>query len=245
MPEKPPQPIPPPPQTSPPPPPPKTSPAPPPPVTPPPQKGMSTGGKVAIGFGISCLVLILVGAVVGYILYKQAAKKVKEELNNFAPSKLEESLSNLPSVEEFDKTIKEIEEEASKSTEKTGQLNEALSDGEVEITVNSVGHLGSIGTNMPVTEGNEYVRINVKLKNETQKEITVFTSNFTLRDSNFDKYYVAYLEEGSLENLISAWQYIPADKEITGNIVFEAKKDITNLEVVYDGQAQLQFELGE
>jgi len=214
------------------------------PVTPPNKKGMSTGGKVAIGLGCGCLILLLIGAIIGYFVYKQASKKVKEELNNYSPQKLEESLTDLSGIDEFDKTIKEIEDGVSKSTSKTGKMNEALTDGEVEMTVNSTKKLTSIEHNT-LADGHEYIVVNMKLKNKTKKEITVFTSSFFLRDGDFNKYYTAYLEEGSLSNLISAWQYIPSDKEITGDIVFEVKKDAVGLGVIYDGEVELQFKLEE
>jgi hypothetical protein len=207
------------------------------------KKGMSTGAKVGIGIGIGCLVILIAGAVIGYVLVKRAAKRVETELEKAKPlEKLEQELANLPQPEEFEELTEEgVEEEVE---EVSGKIGDTLSDGKVSVTVNSVKHLDKIKAEEPY-EGNEYIDANVTLKNETKEETTVFTSNFTIRDSRFNKYYIAFLEEGTLENPISSWQYIPEGEKITGNIVFEVKKGVEGLELVYKGEKELKFKLEE
>ena len=208
---------------------------------PPKKKGMSTGGKVALGLGIGCLVVILVGAIVGYFIYKQASKKVKEELNNFSPAKLEESLSNLANSAEIEKIAEELEDSTNPTS---GKLKEPLSDGNVEITVNSFQRSAKIKDSTPA-EDYEYIIMNVKLKSKATEVATVFTSNFVLRDNQANEYYIAYIEEGVLEKPISAWQYLSPNQEVSGDVVFEVKKGIKGLQVVYSGQKELQFDLSE
>ncbi|MBU1177705.1 DUF4352 domain-containing protein [Patescibacteria group bacterium] len=221
----------------------KSTPAPPPQTPteqPPASKGKSKGGKIACSITLGCLVAALISAVLGYYIYQQVQKRAEEKLEGISFAELEKNLTNFPSTEELDKIAKNAADDSAKSAQKSGQVGEELSDGEVTITVNSSQRQDKIGDNTPMADY-EYIVVNVTLKNELQQEISVFTSNFFLRDGNANQYYEAYLEGDSVEQPIAAWQYLSIGQSIVGNIVFEAKKDVGDLDVMYDGEKVLEF----
>ena len=221
---------------------PAASPQSPPPAAPatPDGKSKSKKGKVCLGFALGCLVVLLIGSILGYYVYKQVKKRAEEKLNNVSFEELEKSIANFPSTEEFDKLAADLDEDSNSTKAVSGQIGQELSDGEVAVTVDSLQHQEKMGDTTPMTDY-EYVVANVTLENKSQQEISVFTSNFYLRDGNSNQYYEAYLTEGDVEQPIAAWQYLAVGQSLTGNIVFEAKKDVGDLDVIYDGEKKLEF----
>lgn len=208
-----------------------------------PPKKKSKGGKIFLSIALGCLVVILIGAILGYYVYKQVKKRAEEKLEGISFEELEKNLANLPSTAELEKIAEDMETSSTTSESESGEIGDKLSDGEVDIIINSFKKQDKVKDNTPMNDY-EYVVINATLKNKSDKEISVFTSNFYLRDGNSNQYYEAYLTESPLDQPIAAWQYLAAGQNITGDMVFEAKKDVGDLVVVYEGKKKLEFKTG-
>ncbi|NQV13002.1 MAG: DUF4352 domain-containing protein [Parcubacteria group bacterium] len=209
------------------------------PSQPQPPKKKSKGLKIALSIAAGCLVAVLIIAILGYYVYLQVKKRAEEKIEDISFEELEKNFANLPSTEELDKIAEDIDKSTSESTEKSGSIGEKLSDGEVIVTVNSFKKQDKIKSNTAV-DNYEYVLIHVTLENETQQDISVFTSNFSLRDSDSHQYYEASLAD-ELEDQVAAWQTISAGEKESGNIVFEVRKEAKDLKILYDGEVTLEF----
>ncbi len=205
-----------------------------------PPKKKSKGAKIALSIAGGCLIVVLIGAILGYYIYKQVQNRAEEKLDGISFEELEKSLANLPSTEELDKIAQDMEKNTAESAQKSAGIGEKLSDGEVIVTVNSFEKQDKVKNNT-VPDDYEYVLIHVTLENETQQDISVFTSTFFLRDSESHQYYEASLADDSLESPISAWQTIAAEEQESGNIVFEVRKEAKDLKIYYDGEVMLEF----
>ncbi|MFH2105181.1 MAG: DUF4352 domain-containing protein [Parcubacteria group bacterium] len=205
-----------------------------------PPKKKSKGLKIVLSIAVGCLVAVLIIAILGYYFYSQIKERAGEKVGEIYLEELEKNFANLPNTEELDKIAEDIDKDVAESTEKSGSLGEKLSDGEVIVTVNSFKKQDKVKNNTAV-DNYEYVILNVTLENETQQNISVFTSNFSLRDGESNQYYEASLADDSLENQVAAWQTISAGEKESGNIVFEVKKEASDLKILYDGEITLEF----
>jgi len=218
---------------------PKAAPTPTTPTTPP-KKGMSRGGKIALGIIGGCLILLLIGGIVAFILVKKAAKKVSQEIEKgLEQTDMQQWQKEWQAISE---KLGETLEETEKATEEKGKVGSTLSDKIVAITLNNVKKMDVIKETKP-KEGYEFVDINIMLKNETDEDITVYATDFILRDLRFTEYNQATLEEDDLSTPIKNIQNIPKGEKISGDIVFEVKKGVGALQLIYNGQKKLIFNI--
>jgi hypothetical protein len=205
------------------------------------KKGMSRGGKIALGIIGGCLVLLLVGGVVAYFLVKRAAKKVSQEIEKgIEQTDVQDWQKEWQS---FSEKLEEGLEEAEKATgEQKGKTGSTLTDGVVAVTLNSTKKADAIKETKP-QDGYEFVDVNVTLENKSKSDIVVYTTDFLLRDSRFTEYNQASLEEGDLSNPIESVQNIPTGKQVLGDMVFEVKKDVGALQLIYNGEKKLVFDI--
>lgn len=205
-----------------------------------PKKGMSRGGKIALGIIGGCLILLLVGGVVAFVLVKRAAKKVSQEIEKgIQETDMQQWQKEWKGLSE---KLGEGLEETEKATEEKGKVEDTLSDSVVAITLNTVKKMDAIKTTKP-REGYEFVDVNVTLKNETDEDIVIYASDFMLRDSRYTEYNQATLEEGDLATPIESAQNLPAGKQIKGDMVFEVKTGVGALQLIYNGQKKLTFDI--
>jgi hypothetical protein len=205
-----------------------------------PKKGMSRGGKIALGIIGGCLILLLIGGIVAFVLVKKAAKKVSQEIEKgLEQTDMQQWQKEWQGVSE---KLGETFEETEKATEEKGKVGSTLSDNIVAITLSNVKKMDAIKETRP-KEGYEFVDINVTLKNETEENITVYATDFILRDLRFTEYNQATLEEGDLSTPIKNIQDIPKGEKISGDIVFEVKKGVGALQLIYNGQKKLIFDI--
>lgn len=211
-----------------------------PPAAPAPKKGLSRGGKIALGIIGGCLIILLIGGVLAFVLIKKAAKKVSQEIEKgLQQEDMQQWQKEWQGIsEKLEKGLEEVE----KVAEEKGKVGSTLSDGLVTITLNAAKRIDAIKSTKP-REGYEFVDVNITLKNETDEDITIYTNDFILKDLRFTEYNLAMLEEGDLATPIANIQNIPAGKQIKGDIAFEVKKDVGALQLVYNGQKRLIFDI--
>lgn len=197
-----------------------------------PKRVMPKSRKIALSIIGGCLVLLIIGGVTAFFLVRKTAKKVSEEIER-----------SLKETQGWRKEWTEIAKEIEKDIEsERGQIGSTLTDGYVAITLNSVKELTKVDKIKPAKE-NRFINVNVTLENKTDDDIMVYSSFFVISDAKSNEYGQVYLVKKNLEHLIKDSQNIPAEGKISGDIIFEVKKEAKELKLIYKGERKLTFDL--
>lgn len=237
--------------------PPTTSPPSEPPAGQPPQK-KGKGWKIALGIGGGCLILIIIGAVIGFFLVPRGVQKAGQELNQFNEefaselSNLEAEINEMNAEDFGDYTSEEFAEDFNVDVEVdssknvlSGGVGDTLQNELLTATINSVEFLPKIGSSTPRDSSDQFLKLNLTLENLSDASLSIIASSFYLNDDQDYEYYPANVSNKDLQNTLEL-RVIQAGQEESGNLAFEVPKNVGQLTLNYDDgtNSVLVFELG-
>ncbi|GJF50585.1 DUF4352 domain-containing protein [Staphylococcus argenteus] len=123
----------------------------------------------------------------------------------------------------------------SKETNKTHKIGETVKNGDLEVTVNSVETMKSVGPSIaPTNAKGTFVVADVTIKNKGKEALTIDSSMFKLKtgDKTFEADNTGSMsanqnDNGSIENSFFL-QRINPDSTAQGKIVFDVSENIAN-----------------
>ncbi|QOY77803.1 DUF4352 domain-containing protein [Staphylococcus aureus] len=124
---------------------------------------------------------------------------------------------------------------SSKETNKTHRIGETVKNGDLEVTVNSVETMKSVGPSLaPTNAKGIFVVADVTIKNKGKEALTIDSSMFKLKsgDKTFEADNTGSMsanqsDNGSIENSFFL-QRINPDSTAQGKIVFDVSENIAN-----------------
>lgn len=124
---------------------------------------------------------------------------------------------------------------SSKETNKTHKIGETVKNGDLEVTVNSVETMKSVGPSLaPTNAKGIFVVADVTIKNKGKEALTIDSSMFKLKsgDKTFEAENTGSMsanqsDNGSIENSFFL-QRINPDSTAQGKIVFDVSENIAN-----------------
>ncbi len=124
---------------------------------------------------------------------------------------------------------------SSKETNKTHKIGETVKNGDLEVTVNSVETMKSVGPSLaPTNAKGIFVVADVTIKNKGKEALTIDSSMFKLKsgDKTFEADNTGSMsanqnDNGSIENSFFL-QRINPDSTAQGKIVFDVSENIAN-----------------
>lgn len=132
---------------------------------------------------------------------------------------------------------------SSKETNKTHKIGETVKNGDLEVTVNSVETMKSVGPSLaPTNAKGTFVVADVTIKNKGKEALTIDSSMFKLKsgDKTFEADNTGSMsanqsDNGSIENSFFL-QRINPDSTAQGKIVFDVSENIANAKDKKDKQ---------
>ncbi|MBR9029264.1 DUF4352 domain-containing protein, partial [Staphylococcus aureus] len=132
---------------------------------------------------------------------------------------------------------------SSKETNKTHKIGETVKNGDLEVTVNSVETMKSVGPSLAPTNAKDiFVVADVTIKNKGKEALTIDSSMFKLKsgDKTFEADNTGSMsanqnDNGSIENSFFL-QRINPDSTAQGKIVFDVSENIANAKDKKDKQ---------
>jgi len=184
---------------------------------------------------IILLVIGIAGASVWYFVIKKTTEVAETAKETEAPVSTEEQTpTNEPSAEPS-------AEPTTPSEKWEGKIKEALSNGKVELTVNSISFEDKIvssgeGEDLEAETGYIYAVVDVTFKNISNESYTVYSGeDFYIKDS-YGKNYKDVEYGEPVERCLGLWPEISSGDTLRGKIAILISEDASKeeLELIYD-----------
>ncbi len=112
-------------------------------------------------------------------------------------------------------------------------VGEEVKQDNIALTVTDVQRNYPSGNEFTQPEsGKEFVRVNVKLVNNSGSSHSYGTSDFKMQDSTGNRLYTTFVSE--VPNELSGFAELASGGSVVGNIVFQVPRDDKNLKLVFN-----------